>query len=177
MAGEPHVRREVSTGSPAPEKPEKKHAYLPIALAIIILSSVFVLAAVLTISVQPDLPPSPGAVYPYTITYQVLLPDGEPVSIAGTPIIVLTADDELFMKIGEQNEKFVVGETKTISERRAVFRSLGLEVLATNYRIDANYRGRAGSHADFFLIIRTSEQVPSFLIERVLPGEIQARPV
>ncbi|MFA5296424.1 MAG: hypothetical protein WC382_13035 [Methanoregulaceae archaeon] len=149
----------------------------PIALAVIVLIIVFILAAVLTLSVQPDLPPESGAVYPYTTTYQVLLPDGQPIAIAGTTIIVLTVDDELFLRIGDQNEKFVVGQTKTISERKAVFRSLGFSILSTNYRIDTTYLGRSGDRADFFLIIRTSRQVPSFLIDRILPGEIRARPV
>ncbi len=89
---------------------------------------------------------------------------------------MLTAGDELLMKIGDNNEKFVIGQTKTISEHRAVFRVFGLDTLSTNYKIDATYRGLVGDHADFYLIVRTSDQIPSFLIERILPGEIQARP-
>jgi len=177
MAGEPHPDPISQDRPPAPGAGRTREKNRTIALAVIALVVIVILAAVVTLSIQADLPPEPGAVYPYTTTYQVLLPDGQPIAIAGTTIIVLTSDDELFLRIGDQNEKFVVGQTKTISERKAVFRSLGIGILATNYRIDATYLGRTGNRADFFLIIRTSEQVPSFLIERILPREIQARPV
>jgi hypothetical protein len=176
MADEPHPQGGSGTGSPAPGQQEKIHPGYLIAGAVIGILAVIILAAVLTLSVQPDLPPEPGAIYPYTTTYAVLIPDGKMIHIAGTPIIVLTAGDDLIMKIGDRNEKFVAGETKTISERRAEFLALGVPVLSTNYLVEATYRGRAGANADFFLIVRTSRQVPSFLVERILPAEIQARP-
>lgn len=80
------------------------------------------------------------------------------------------------MKIGDRNEKFVAGQTRNISERRAEFVVLGIPVFSTNYLIEATYRGRSGPDADFSLMVRTSRQVPSSLIERVLPAEINTRP-
>ena len=43
--------------------------------------------------------------------------------------------------------------------------------------IDATYRGMVGEKADFYLVIKTSRQVPSVLIDRILPAGIMARPV
>ena len=43
-------------------------------------------------------------------------------------------------------------------------------------KIDATYIGRLGNHAEFYLIVSTSDQVPSSLIEQILPGEIKAHP-
>jgi len=162
--------------SPVPGSEKKVDRNYLIAGSIIGIFVILIIAAFLTLSVQADLPPEPGTVYPYTTTYAVLIPDGLPIRIAGTTVLVLTSGDELIMKIGDQNEKFVAGQTKTISERRAEFRALGIPLLSTNYLIEATYRGRSGPNADFFLIVRTSRQVPSFLIERILPSEIQARP-
>lgn len=176
MAKEPHQEGEVEPGTPVPVTPKKVSRGYLITGAIIGVLVVIALAAFLTLSIQADLSPEPGATYPYTTTYAVLIPDGQVIRIAGTPIIVLTSGDELIMKIGDQNEKFVVGQTKRISERKAEFRALGIPILSTNYLIEATYRGRYSSNADFFLIVRTSRQVPSFLIERILPPEIQARP-
>ncbi len=73
-------------------------------------------------------------------------------------------------------KNFVAGQTRTISERKAVCRILGAEILSTNYKIDATYIGRLGIHAEGYLIVSTSDQVPSSLIERILPGEIKAHP-
>ena len=176
MGDEPHTGEGANARSPVSGTEKKIHRNSLIAGAIIGIIVILVIAAFLTLSVQADLPPDPGTVYPYTTTYAVLIPDGLPIRIAGTPILVLTAGDELIMKIGDQNEKFVAGQTKAISERRAEFRALGIPLLSTNYLIEATYRGRSGPNADFFLIVRTSRQVPSFFIERILPAEIQARP-
>lgn len=175
MAEETPVREGAQGGAPSSKPLKGKRTRMVIAGAVAAILLV-ILAAVLTVSVQPDMPAERGASYPYTTTYAVLIPEGKVIQIAGLPIITLTAGDEMILKIGDRSEKFVTGETRTISERRAEFRVLGLPVLSTNYLIEAMYRGRAGSNADFFLIIRTSGQVPSFLIERILPPEIQARP-
>jgi len=178
MADEDTGPKEVAKKE-SPDQPSRKKSYpgLKIAIAVIVILIVIVLASFLTLSVEPGFPAEPDALYPYTVTYDVLLPEGQLIQIAGTPIIVLTAGDELLMKIGDNNEKFVVGQTKTISEHRAVFRVLGIDILSTNYRIDATYRGLVGDHTDFYLIVRTSREVPSFLIQQILPREIQARPV
>jgi len=153
----------------------KRSHVLGIAILCIVL--VIVLSAFATLTVQADLPPEPGVTYPYTATYAVLIPEGKTVTIAGMDIVSLTSGDELIMKIGNRTEKFAVGDTRTISERRALFQALGIGIFSSNYRIEATYKGMSGSLAEFYLVISTSSQVPSFLIQRVLPPEIQARAI
>jgi len=164
----------VPAGKGKEKRRKKGHLY---AIAILCIVLIVIAAALVTLTVQADLPPEPGTTYPYTTTYAVLIPEGKPVSIAGMEIIVLASGDEMLMRIGDRTEKFVVGETKTISERHAVFRTLGIGIFSTNYRIGATYRGKSGGLADFYIVIATSRQVPSFLIERVLPPSIQARAI
>ncbi len=153
---------------------KRSHA-LGIAIACGII--LFILAAFATFSVEADLSPEPGVTYPYTTTYAVLIPEGKPISIGGTEIIVLASGDEMLMKIGEKTEKFTVGETRTVSERQAVFRTLGIAIYATSYRLQATYRGKTGGLADFYLVISTSREVPSFLIGRVIPADVHARAI
>jgi len=160
----------------SPKTSKKRISRSTIGIAIVAVIVIIIIAAFLSLSVDPMLPAEPGSHYPYTTTYEVRIPDGQPVKIAGTPILVLTAGDDLIMKIGDTSEQFVIGQTKTISERRAAFRVLGIKLLSTNYKIDATYLGRSDNYAEFYLIIQTSGQVPSFLIERILPGEIHAHP-
>lgn len=175
MTDEAPPKGEAKSIPPPVVQPQKNNTRL-ILIGVVIAIVAILLIALLTLSVHPDLPPEQRAAYPYTTTYSVFLPEGKEILIAGTPIIALTAGDEMIMKIGDKNEKFVIGETKTISERKAEFRMLGVPILSTNYLITATFRGRVNTNAEFSLVIRTSEQVPSFLIERILPPEIQAKP-
>ena len=117
---------EVPAGKGKEKRHTKSHLY---AIAILCIVLIVIAAALVTLTVQADLPPEPGTTYPYTTTYAVLIPEGKPVSIAGMEIIVLASGDEMLMRIGDRTEKFVVGETKTISERHAVFRTLGIGIL------------------------------------------------
>jgi hypothetical protein len=144
-----------------------------------VLGLLVVVAALgwLTLSLDPALPAQPGAVYPYTSTYDLQAPDGQSLMIGNTAFLVLTAGDEAHMKIGDSRETLAVGETKTITEKRAVVKTLGVTVFDTNYRIDATYRGLVDNKADFSVTVRTSSQIPQFLIDRMLPGEMKVRPV
>jgi hypothetical protein len=49
-------------------------------------------------------------------------------------------------------------------------------VLETDFQIFLTYKGVNDNRAYFDLIIRTEKQVPEFLLQRLLPPEIDARP-
>jgi hypothetical protein len=70
----------------------------------------------------------------------------------------------------------VIGEERLISERRAVIKALGIPVADTNYQMYVRFLGIQGKNIHFYLTIKTSSQIPQFLIDRILPLEIQARP-
>lgn len=155
---------------------KKRRGWIAAAI-ILIIAIIVVSAAYLSITVNPDLPPLPDAVLPYRATYQVFIPEGKDLAIGNTDILILSTGPELTMKIGDRRESFVVGQTKTITERSALVTVLGFRVFEMTYRIDATYQGMSGNQADFFLILATSQPVPDILIQRLLPGQIQLRPV
>jgi hypothetical protein len=151
--------------------------WLKISLGILGFLLITALAGWFTLALDPALPPQPGVAYPYTATYDLQVPDGEKLMIGNTAFIVMTAGNEAYLKLGESREKLAVGDVKTITEKRAVIKTLGITILDTNYRIDATYRGLVDNKTDFFLNIRTSQQIPQFLINQMLPKEMRARPV
>ncbi len=170
--------------APSPESPDlspqggkKKRRGWIAAGVILIIAIIVVSAAYLSITVNPDLPAPPDAVLPYRATYQVLIPEGQDLAIGNTDILILSTGPELTMKIGDRRESFVAGQTRTITERAALVTILGFRIFEMTYRIDATYQGMTGNQADFFLIVSTSQPVPDILIQRLLPGQIQLRPV
>ena len=141
------------------------------ALVLIILT-----AAYLSIGVVFSEAPA-AASYPYTTTYQVFFPASQVVTIGNTEIIAIPMGDQVTLSINKQPSVMSVGETKTIQERRAIISALFLKIMDFDFRIDATYKGRSGDSTQFYLAFKTSGQVPSFLIERLLPPGVQARPV
>ncbi|MCX6693713.1 MAG: hypothetical protein NT074_04060 [Methanomicrobiales archaeon] len=143
-----------------------------VVLAFVLLGAV----AWLTLTVVPALPADVGVSYPYRTTYHVVFPIGKEILIGGVPIIALQSGDAIVLSIGGTQENISIGESATITERRAVVQTLGTEVFSTNYRIDGTYLGMEGDRAAFSLALQTSRQVPAFLLSWVLPPQIEARP-
>jgi hypothetical protein len=150
----------------------KKGGGLRWILYAILVIIVILAAAYLTIGVVISEAP-PTASYPYTTTYQVFLPASQVVTIGNSEIIAIPTGDQVTLSINKQPSVMSVGETKTIQERRAMISALSMKVMDFDFRVDATYRGTT----EFYLAFRTSKQVPSFLIERLLPADVQARPV
>jgi len=117
--------------------------------------------------------------YPYTTTYQVFLPSSQVVTIGNSQIIAIptASGDQVTLSINGERSDMNIGDTKTIQERRAMITALTAKVMDFDFRVDATYQGRTGDTARFYLAFRTSQQVPSFLIARLLPPDVQAQPV
>ena len=157
-------------------EPGKKRSglrWLGYAIVVIIL---IVVAAFLTIGVTFSEAP-PAASYPYTTTYQVFLPASEVVRIGNSEIIAIPTGDQVTLSINKETSEMSVGQTKTIQEQRAMISVLGMKILDFDFRIDATYLGRSGDTTQFYLAFKTTQQVPSFFIGRLLPPNVQARPV
>jgi hypothetical protein len=150
-----------------------KSTALVIALVII---AALITAAYLTIGIE-QFPSTGEASYPYSTTYDVLFPDGKQVFIGSTSITALTYQDEVIVDVDGDRERMLVGEDRLISQRRAIIRTLGIPVVDTQYQIYIRFLGASESQIHFNLTLKTSRQVPQFLIERILPPEIHARPV
>jgi hypothetical protein len=163
---------------PPPGEPVRKKGTLgkgKLLLIVIALIVLVIIAAYATISLEQS-PPYPGTSFPYTTTYDVLFPDGKQVSIGSTSLMALSFQDEIIIDVDGEREKMVIGEERLISERRAVIKALGIPVADTNYQMYVRFLGIQGKNIHFYLTIKTSSQIPQFLIDRILPLEIQARP-
>jgi hypothetical protein len=150
---------------------------IKVVIALIVLAIIVVVAAFLSLSVSVS-NVSPGIALPFTTNYGVTFPEGEPITIGNVHISVLSFENEIISDIDGDRQKLVVGEDRVISERRAVITTLGMITLMdTNFQINLKYKGERDNRAYFDMAVRTSEQVPDLLLRRLLPPEIDARPI
>ncbi len=160
----------------ATSKRKSTHTGLKIALAIIVVVAVLAVAAVATLNVE-ETAASTSVSYPYTVTYDVLFPNSEVVRLGNVEILAIPQADKVTLSVNKQPIELAIGEKQEISAKHAVIRTLGVQVVAFDFKIDGTYRGMVGDRADFYLAFQTSRQVPSFLIDQLLPRNVEARPV
>lgn len=134
---------------------------------------VIILAGWFTMSLEPALPAKSGVVYPFTTTYDMQAPDGQSLMIGNTAFLALIDGNAVRLKVGDSVSTLAVGDTKIITEKRAVVKMFGITVFDTNYRMDATYRGSVSGNPDFYLIVKTTSPIPQFLIDRMLPSELK----
>lgn len=161
-------------GKEDPPLPKKKGKGKIILAAVLIIVAILA-AGLITLNVTVT-DPREGVAYPYTTTYVVLFPDGERVTVANTQMMALTYENEMIIDVNGKRDKIIVGEEKLVSERRAIISVFGQQVLATNFQIFMKYLGMEGTKAQFYLTVKRSNDIPQFLINRLLPSEIEARP-
>ncbi|MGA2917993.1 hypothetical protein [Methanoregula sp.] len=148
-----------------------------IVISLVVLIIIVAVAGILTLTVSVT-NVSPGNALPYTTNYGVSFPEGQTLAIGNTQISVLSNQNELFSNIDGDQQKLVVGEDRNISERRAVITTLGaITLVDTYFQIDLKYDGDRDNRAYFDMAVHTSRQVPDYLLNRLLPTEIDARPI
>ena len=118
-----------------------------------------------------------GTSFPYSTSYRVTLPDGEPVTIGSTRILVVTYENEAVTEVDGVKEKLMVGQERVISPRYARISALGVPLMDTDFQITLKYLGTSGKNALFDLTVKTSKQVPEMIIRRLLPPNMNAQPV
>jgi hypothetical protein len=152
------------------------HRYL-IGAGIIIIGIIGIAyAAILTLTIIPDQPGTPGAVYPYSTTFLVSFPEGEGVKIGSLDILALQTGSRMALRIGDKREEMMIGEEREITNRNATIAILGRPVFQTGYRLKVTWTGMGGKRALFHITMETSRQVPDWMISRIIPEEIQASP-
>jgi len=150
---------------------------IKIVVSLIVLAIILAVAAFLTMSVSVT-NVSPGGSLPFTTTYGVSFAEGQAITIGNTHISVLSYQNELISDIDGNRQKLVMGEDRVISERRAVITTLGVITLVdTNFQINLKYKGDRDNRAYFDMAVHTSRQVPDLLLRKLLPPEIDARPI
>lgn len=143
-----------------------------------VVAAVIVIAvlAVLTLTVAVYESETISGEYPYTTTYSVSLPDGQPVAIGSSRILVTSYNDELIADVDGTKEKLVVGQERVISPRHAQIKVIGLPVLDTDFQITLTYLGSTGTNANFAMTVRTSKQVPELVLRQLIPASMNAQP-
>jgi hypothetical protein len=150
---------------------------IKIVISLIVLALIVVVVAFLTVSVSVT-NVSPGNALPFTTNYGVAFPEGKVITIGNTHIGVLSFQNEIISDIDGDRQKLVVGEDRVIAERRAVITTLGIiKLMDTNFQINLKYKGDRDNRAYFDIAVQTSRQVPDMLLRKLLPPEIDARPI
>ena len=154
-----------------------RHHRLLAGIGIIILIGACVLIAVImTLTISTDQPGRSETGYPYTTTFLVSLPEGETVQVGDQEILVLSTGDSIALRIGDHREEMHQGEEREIADRTVTVQTLGQTVFETGYRFSATWVGMEGKTATFRVTLRSSRQIPDWLISRVIPQEIRATP-
>jgi len=144
-----------------------------ILVGIIALVAIISVLAVVTLTVAV-IDSQTGTSFPYSTTYRVSLPDGEPVTIGTTKILVLTYENEVVTEVDGVKEKLVVGQERVISPRYARVTALGVPLMDTDFQITLKYLGTSADNALFDMTVKTSEQVPEIVISKLIPPSMNA---
>lgn len=147
-----------------------------ILIGIVGLIVIIAVLAVVTLTVAV-IESQTGTSFPYSTTYRVSLPDGEPVTIGTTKILVLTYENEAVTEVDGVKEKLVVGQERVITPRYARISALGVPLMDTDFRITLKYLGTSGDNALFDMNVQTSKQVPEMVIRKLIPQSMNAVPV
>jgi hypothetical protein len=162
-------------GGPAAQIRERRKRKLTLALIAVAAVLVVAIVAVLTFSVT--IGPSVGATsYPYTVTYDVVFPNAVPVQIGNIAIVAIPYPDRVSLSVDKVPYDIPIGEKREISAKHATVTLLGMSLLEFDFKLDAEYRGMRAQDAAFGLTVRTSDQIPKFMIDRLIPSQVTARP-
>jgi len=135
---------------------------------IVVVAAVFL---TLTVTVTTDVS---GKSLPYITSYHVALPDGEAVTIGSSRIAVMAYNDSVITDVDGNREQLVVGQTRIISPRHAKITTLGIPLYDADFQITLKFLGSTGTKDNFDLTVKTSQQVPSFLLDRLMPASVNA---
>jgi len=141
-------------------------------LALIAVISVIAVVTLTVAVIESDT----GTSFPYSTSYRVSLPDGEPVTIGTTRIIVMTYENEVVTDVDGIKEKLVVGQERIIDPRYARIMALGIPLMDTDFQISLKYLGTTGNNAMFDMTVKTSRQVPEMVISKLIPPGMNAQP-
>jgi hypothetical protein len=145
-------------------------------VGIIAVVAVVSILAVVTLTVAV-IDSQTGTSFPYSTSYRVSLPDGQPVTIGTTTILVLTMPDGVDTSVDGTKEKLAVGQERVISPHFARISALGIPLIDTDFHITLKYLGSSGNTALFDMTVKTSKQVPEMVLRRLIPANMNAQPI
>lgn len=155
-------------------KPDGMASHTKLLLGII-AGLVIVIAVVgiltFTMSVSTD---TTGVSLPYETHYSVSLPDGNTVTIGNSRIAVMAYSGSVITDVDGNREQLSVGQTRVISPRHATISIFGLPVYTADFQLTLQYLGSSGSLDNFDLTVASSQKIPSFLLDRLIPSSVKA---
>jgi hypothetical protein len=169
--------KEVKAVDPLVEGEEQKRSRSRRILLLYLAGAVTILliAAILTLTVTfTDAPPQ--AAYPYITTYDVIFPNAEIVRLGNAEILAIPSNSSVLVSVNKKPEEIQINELREISSRKASVSTLGITILEFDFRLVVIYQGKVGDDAHFYLLIKTSRQVPSYLLDFLIPPGIRAQP-
>jgi hypothetical protein len=164
-----HPPHTAARGDGRNQKPTKILIGIIVGIIIVIIA-----AALLTFSVTVTTGVSGGSL-PYVTHYNVALPDGEAVTIGSSRIAVLAYNDSVTTDVDGNREQLVVGQTRVISPRHAKISILGIPLYNADFQFTLQYLGSTGTTDNFDLTVKTSQQIPTFLLDRLMPASVNAK--
>lgn len=145
-------------------------------LGIIAIVAVVSILAVVTLTIAV-VDSQTGTSFPYTTTYRVSLPDGQPITIGTTKILAFTMPDGVDVSVDGTKEELTVGQERIISPRFARISALGVPLMDTDFQITLKYLGPSGNNALFDMTVKTSKQVPDMVLSKLIPPSMGAQPI
>jgi hypothetical protein len=145
-------------------------------VGILGLIAVLCLLAIVTLTIAV-IESETGTSFPYSTSYRVSLPDGEPVTIGNSRIVVMVMGDSVDTSVDGTKEKLVVGQERVISPHFARISALGLPLIDTDFQITLKYLGASGNNALFDMTVDTSQQIPEIVLRRLIPPNMNAHPM
>jgi hypothetical protein len=145
-------------------------------LAIGLVFIIVVIAATILTTRVTNTTADAGTNLPFGTQYRVTLPDGEPVTIGNSRIVVMSYENEMVTDVDGNREKLVIGEERVISPRHAQITVFGIPVFNTDFQITLHYLGTNDKNANFDMTVKTSKQVPDFLLRLLIPSNMNAQP-
>ena len=139
-------------------------------IIIVVVAAIFL---TLTVTVTTDVS---GKSLLYITSYHVALPDGEAVTIGSSRVAVMAYNNSVTTDVDGNREQLVVGQTRVISPRHARITTLGIPLYDADFQITLTYLGSTGTKDNFDLTVKTSQQVPTFLLDRLMPASVNAQP-
>lgn len=132
-------------------------------------------AIVLTLTIAPDAPAVSGG-YPYSSTYEILIPEGQILKAGDLEFLVLKTGEGIALKIGDRREEMIQGEIRDTKDRMLTIGALGRTILETRYRLRASWDGMRDGNAVFRVTLQSEEQIPDWIVRPIMPG-IQISPL
>lgn len=148
--------------------PDRTKILLGIVAGIIIIVAI---AAILTFTMTVT--PSHSSVrLPFETHYAVSFPDGNAVTIGSSHIAVMAYNGSITTDVDGDREQLVTGQTRIISPRHATISIFGVPLYNTDFQITLQYLGSTSQKDNFDLTVATSQKIPSFLLDRLLPSSV-----